>query len=438
MSEHKRERNPDELDSSDESCPKKPSVDYGDSSIDLLNDLADIAAALPSNSSISAQAESFLWDHAEIFDDLLISSSPKKVVDYLAENPISQEYYTRLYQAFTALINKHSSEKILKTVKNKSTGKRRKRIDIGKLLNKLKPCNTVEGCKFLSVLDEGISSWRLLKLFDLYHLSSHDEKKPILDALIWLEKRRSFIKACMSRDMALMRWLDHNKQSEMKTTLTKFTITLQNLFSQTKSVSIIEIVQKRIGETLKFEESIEPVVYNMPLIMDIRMLWHTLSFKHLIELQDEIKNSDLLIDTDNNFLIENESIAQFFFSTYPSPLTCFLEAFNGLEKETRSDYTLKVDHDILMWLFLSHVDNAELANTILTLSAGVDVVAEAYAAHQKERIAAPLAESMASILSPIHNSPTKEKRKPDPELVTRSPRRKIENALNEISSLQIK
>ncbi len=467
MKAPKRERNRDELASSAVSPANKPSVELGNSLMDMFSDPADMStsqnekkrgrdalsnlsgspleAQLPApvlteipNVFISEEVQSFLWNHAAIFDDLINLSPPTRFVDYLDENPTSYQYYQRLYNSLNALTDKFANEKLVKIVKRNSTGERLKKIEIDKLLKKLNPCKTDEAREFLSVLNEGITSWRLLKLVDIYYLAEDDEKKPLIDALIWLEKRRSFMKACMTGDHSLMRWLDQDKQLEMKTTLTEFTLAMQSFFSRTTDVSIVERVKKRIGKTLEFEDCVEPVIYKMPVIMDIRMLWHSFSFNHLVDSQDHIKNADALLVNGNNFLLENLELARFFFTLYPCPWTCFLEAFNGAEKETLLDDMLKVDHDILMWLFLSHVDNAELANIILSLSPGVDRVADAYAAHQKERIAAPLAESMVSILSPIHNSPTKEKRKPDPELQARSPKRKIENEFCDLGAPTIK
>ncbi len=410
MKNLKRERDTDVL-SSSESATKKP-TNQADAN-DVIDNGADAAlegspevSEVAMDQFISDEAKKFLLDYEEVFNDLINLSSPARFVDYLDENRTSYDYYKKLYDALNAVTVKHSNEKVLRKFRNKKTGEPIQKLDLNKLIEKMNPCQTDEDRELLRILNEGISSWRLLKLVDLYYLSENEDKKPLMDALIWLEKRRGFLKGCLNSDNALMRWLDHEKQKAMKNQLIAFT------------------------EELRAFLSTPAEVWNVfPPIMDVRMLWHTFQFHELIDIPNHIKNARILQNHSYSTLIEHE-LREFFLSVYPSPWACFIDAINGLDKELRSDESLRIDHDILTWQLLTHVSNTALAEKIVSLSSNVDVVAEAFHASQKERLVAPLADSITGILSPIHNSPTKQKEKAQQVNERPTSRRKIENELN--------
>ncbi len=416
MRNPKRERNSDPM-ALPESPYKRTTLATEVSIADLFSDASDTGfishKTLPAvdSNNFSAKTKSFLFDHAEVFDDLVNLSSPKFFVDYLDENPTSYQYYRRLYKALSSVIDKHTDTKILRNIKNRKTGERRKRIDVANLIKKLNSCSSEEDREFINVLNEGIASWRLLKLVDLYYLAEKDNKKSIMTALVWLEKRREFIKRCMTQDPSLMKWLNQPEQAQSKKALMDFTKDLEEKIST------------------------GALVNTLPRFMDVRKLWHALEFNNLIDPSDYINNAYLLQEQSNSSLRHYE-LEGFFLEVFPCPWTCFLEAINGLNKKLRLGCTLKIDDDILMWQFLTHVNNEPVAEHIVSLGESVDVVAEAYASYEKQQLTAHLADSITGILSPIYNSPTKQKEKITPAFSPsrQSPRRKIENDLSELKT----
>ena len=264
----------------------------------------------------------------------------------------------------------------------------------------------MEAREVIQLLHEGMESWRLPLLLNLHILALEEGKEKELQALTWIEKRRGFIQSAMNRDPKLMHWL---RQTELDAVLIAFTDDMYQLLTETVDINV---GRGYLRET--------------PKIMDVRALWHTLSFNGETHGQNRDNDSQLLqIYTKEDLFLEG--YISHFTGVSASPWTCFLEMFNGPSNIPHKEDVLKVSGDVLSWLLITHPENQSIATKIMRHSLSIDGVCDAYEKHLKQANSSLLAESMSRVLQAVHNSPTKTKPrvkrqldldKSSPEIVT--------------------
>jgi len=85
--------------------------------------------------------------------------------------------------------------------------------------------------------------------------------------------------------------------------------------------------------------------------MDVRKLWYTYSE----DIQYHPNCLDWLIGFKKSDM--GKDSLKFYDSAYPNPAVCFLDSFCGNDVDQRDASNLAVSKDVLLWLFLSHVEN---------------------------------------------------------------------------------
>lgn len=342
--------------------------------------------------------ERFFYQNTMMFNDLINLTSPGFLVDYLKVNRVCNTYFKALYDALNAVLNLAKSRYPQIVSTSKAEGEDVKSINIGLLISVLRESkNTVEQ-DLVKLLTEGMKTWRLPMIANLYQCADDPDKNNTMQALIWLEKRRGFIKSSINQDQMLMHWLTDNKQSDMKKILHEFTQSISELLSK---VSVFRF----------FDEENE-VFQNiqLPEMIDIRKLWYVLYLTDRYSEDDNGNNSQTILNYSQRHQ-KNFEVFKVYETAFPSPFDGFVDAFNGLQIPDRHDVCLSVTGDVLIWLLVAQRDNAKLASEIVRWSAEVDKVVRAYANHnkqsQKQERSNLLAKSMANTLQAIHNSPTK-------------------------------
>jgi succinate dehydrogenase flavin-adding protein (antitoxin of CptAB toxin-antitoxin module) len=342
--------------------------------------------------------ESFLYQNTRMFNDLINLSSPGSLVDYLKANRPCNAYFKQLYDALDAVLTLTKSRYTEIVSTSRQADEDVKSIDIRKLIAVLRTSKISTDQALVKLLTEGIENWRLPMIAHLYNSADFDDYNNTMQALIWLEKRRSFIQSSINQDPKLMNWLSDEKHREMKKILEQFTQSLYNVLSNKSTFQFFD-EERAVFQSIK-----------LPELIDIRKLWYILYLTNQSSEDDNVKNSQMILNYSQRNPGNFEIFAKYD-TAYPSPFEGFVDAFNGLPISERVVNNVPVTGDVLIWLLVAQRDNAKLASEIIRCSLEVDKVVGSYANHnkqvQKQERANLLAKSMANTLQDIHNSPTK-------------------------------
>jgi hypothetical protein len=378
--------------------------------------------------------EDFILQNQAFFNHLLNAASPKLAIIDFDANLDSKRYCKKLHKALADVAKNHVDSKLIRRVKHRVTQVVSLKIDFDQLIELLNLPTSRTDQILLEMICAGLNSWRLLKIASLYRLAKNDLQSPIVKALHFFERRRDFIASCMNKNADLRKWLDDEeklladeKHAEKKIILETFSDVLFNLLNDQEAINM--------GEK----------VFYVPTLMDIRTLCYTLKFADLKQLSDSdnpVETCNVLLNYSKEQLSsENyndqgqliKGLVNFFIDSFPSPWTCVLVALNGPDDLKRAHFLPYISNDVLLWLQVAHTDNKKLAPMILKRASGVDEVAKAFERHQQSFYVSTLAESIVSVLNPIHNSPTKKREKSERLLQASSPLKKLENDLEDLS-----
>lgn len=368
---------------------------------------APATEAVDNNAKFPGYLEEFVLNEKDFFSRLVNLDYSDSIKKYVNLNLDLSDYFCRLRDAIFLLSKSVVDPKmaILRKTKNMNTKKIKNELDCEQLVKVLHKAATPEARDVIQLLNDGMQTWQLPLFLDLHLLSlgkdSQSETK--LQALTWIEQRRGFIQSVMNREPKITQWLNEDQQADMKSILVAFTDAMHQLLT--------EEVEINFGSGY---------VRKTPLMMDIRALWHTLSFKDVTDGEDRDNDSQLLHLHNRKDLINKGYIAHFL-EVSASPWVCFLEIFNGPAETLHPEDVLRVTGDVLAWLLITHPENEILAQKIMRHAISVDWVCEAYERYQKQEHSSLLAASMSTVLQAVHNSPTKPGKKRELEEEKTSP-----------------
>ncbi|MDQ2994791.1 MAG: hypothetical protein M3R00_07615 [Pseudomonadota bacterium] len=373
---------------------------------------------------LPAYIAEFIDENQSLFNDLVAEYSNASFADYLTANPFGNAFFKSLHSALMAVIANDETSKIVSqsTIIDEEPILQ---INFAKLIHLLRNPKNQNEFSLNRLLIEGMQMWRLPMIAQIHQLSTTEEGAVQLRALTWLERRRRFIKSTITQNVKLMAWLNNDNQQAMKAILQRFSHAIFNVLNEEDDIWFID-------------EQSQGNISRLPKIMDVRKLWYTLFMRELIHEDDNSLNIITLLNFTQKELTFNLHVP-FFDSAQPSPVSCFIDSFNGLDTSERHRKNLPVPNDVLTGLLVMHSDNKRLAIEILEHAKDVDNVCKAYAQHQKQARTSLIANSMSNALKAIHNSPTKQAMSPKSKLAPISPNKskKLKIDFDSQSSLKL-
>lgn len=342
----------------------------------------------------SPQLIQFVSENLGLFNDLFNQSANGTFADYLDANTSSKNFIKEICDALQAIENRILGS----VIQTENHDEIQKIIDFHKLQVVLQKPESAEESHFIALLTQGLSTWQLPKIAHLNRTCESGDPA-VVKAMTWLEKNRTFLKDCLKQQKRLMRWLEIDQQADKKTILQLFTDALNATLHETVMMDC-----RRINQYY-------PDMRNVPVLMDVRKLRYTLGDGGAGE---DYEARALRYHSRENLEADRKLFN--FLEAYPSPLSCFIDALNGLDADERDDNILKVSGDVLMWLLMAHCDNAELTAVILEHAPQVDQVIAAF--RESKMLAGSLGQSMGGVLKSIHNSPVKQRARELPNEVS--------------------
>lgn len=189
--------------------------------------------------------------------------------------------------------------------------------------------------------------WRLPLMLWLNKSTENPSVAQTINTLTWLQKNKAFLAKCFDKNNKLHVWLVD--KTVANNTVSGFTQALKALCSQTQITNGLQL----------------------PRIMDVRTLWHSLS-RHVYMKNLNPQKIDRLLSTRHTNI--GRAIAYDMDCKQPSPESCFIESLS----DNQSDSVLNVEGDVLRALLLSHPDNAQLSELIASYIPALNTVIESY------------------------------------------------------------